>query len=159
MRNRVARRLSTMGLMMLLPAMAASGCNYNNNSSAPSPVQHNETFTGTLQPLGSDFKSFTVVFSAAPTNLSAIVNSLTAVSSSTPVTGVTIGLGFGGISSGACAVQILNPVTPLGQEQVVTGGVDAGTYCVRISDCPTGSTGCTSVLTEPVTYSLTVKHF
>jgi len=149
-----------MGLSVLMLAVAASGCNYNNsNNSGPSPIPQNETFTGTLQPLGVDFKSFTIVFSAAPTNLSAIVNSLRTVSSATPVTGVTIGVGFGVISNGACVVQILNPAAPLGSEQVVPGGADAGTYCVRISDCPAGSTSCSSVLTEPVTYSLTVKHF
>jgi hypothetical protein len=157
MRNRVVLRLSSIGLSFTMLAMAASGC--TTDSTGPSPVPQSETFTGTLQPQGFDFKSFTVTFPAAATNLSVIVTSLTTVATSTPVTGVTIGVGFGVMSQGACSVQIFNPVAPLGTEQSVPGGVEAGTYCIRISDCPPLTGSCTSVLTEPVTYSMTVKHF
>jgi hypothetical protein len=150
-------RLSSMGLSVMMLAMAASSC--NSDSTGPSPVPQNDTFTGTLQPAGTDYKTFTIAFTAAPTNLSAIVNSLTTVANATPITGVTIGIGFGSETVGTCSVAIMNPAAPLGQEQFVPGGVSAGTYCVRISDCPTGTTGCSSVLTEPVTYSMTVKHF
>jgi hypothetical protein len=146
-----------MGLSLTMLAVAASGC--TTDSTGPSPVPQNETFTGTLQPQGIDFKSFTVTFPAAPTNLSVIVNSLTTVANSTPVTGVTIGIGFGVVVQGVCSVQLFEPATALGVEQVVPGGVSAGTYCVRISDCPALTAGCTSVLAEPVTYSMTVKHF
>src|ERR1700754_112663 len=106
--NRVATRLSSMGLSVMMLAVAASSC--NSDSTAPSPVPQNETFTGSLQPLGSDFKTFTVAFTAAPTNLSVIVNNLTTVANATPVTGITIGIGFGVVVSGACSVQITNPV-------------------------------------------------
>ena len=77
----------------------------------------------------------------------------------TPVTGVTTGVGFGSVVQGVCSVQLFDPAAALGLELSVPGGVSAGTYCVRISDCPAASTGCTSVLTEAVTYSMTVKHF
>jgi hypothetical protein len=157
MRYRVALRLSSIGLSLTMLAMAGAGC--TSDSTGPSPIPQNETFTGTLQPLGTDFKSFTVAFEAAPTNLSAVVNSLTTVANSTPLTGVTIGVGFGVVVQGVCSVQILNPAAVLGADQVVPGGVTAGTYCVRISDCPASAVGCASVLTEPVTYSMTVKHF
>lgn len=150
-------RNTVIGLSLTMLAMAAAGC--TADSTGPSPVPQNDTFTGTLQPQGVDFKTFTVNFTAAPTTLSVVVNSLTTVANSTPVTGVTIGVGFGIVSQGACVVQIFNPAAPLGTDQAVPGGIDAGTYCVRISDCPQGITGCTSVLTEPVTYSMTVKHF
>jgi hypothetical protein len=126
----------------------------------PTLVLKNDVFTGTLQPQGADAKNFTVTFSAAPTDLSVTVNSLTAVTGGTPVTGVTVGIGLGLPSAlAACGVQVLTPNVALGQEIKLQGGINAGTYCVQISDCPTGTTGCTSQLTQSVTYNLTVKHY
>ncbi len=130
-----------------------------NPGTGPTLVLKNDVFTGTLQPLGIDFKSFTVNFSAAPTDLTVVVNSLTTVTGATPVTGVTVGIGLGLPTSTACAVQVLTPTVALGQNLTLPGGISAGTYCVQISDCPTASTGCTSQLTQPVTYNLTVKHY
>ena len=54
MRYRVARHLSSMGLSLTLLAMAASAC--TTDSTGPSPVPQNETFTGTLQPQGYRFQ-------------------------------------------------------------------------------------------------------
>jgi hypothetical protein len=158
MRSAVATRFSAVTLAVTLGLFGAA-CGSSNDSTGPSPILSTETFTGTLQPLGTDFKTFTVAFTAAPTELSVVVNTLTTVANSTPVTGITIGVGFGGVSSGACSVQIGNPAATLGQELFVPNGASAGTYCVLISDCPAGATGCTSRLTEPVTYSMTVKHY
>jgi len=50
-------------------------------------------------------------------------------------------------------------VATLGQELFAPSGASPGTYCIQIFDCPTGTTGCTSTLTEAVTYSMTVKHY
>jgi hypothetical protein len=152
----VARRLVQIALGATLWSSLAS-C--TNPGTAPTLVQKSDVFTGTLQPLGADFKNFTVNFSAAPTDLSVIVNSLTTVTGATPVTGITVGVGLGLPAVTACAVQVLTPNVALGQELKLQGGISAGTYCVQISDCPTGSTGCTSQLTQPVTYNLTVKHY
>lgn len=135
---------------------AAAGC---GSSTAPTPVAKTEVFTGTLQPLGVDFKTFSIAYAQSATDVSITVNSLTTVAASTPVTGITIGVGIGTVSGATCAVQVQNPAAVLGQELFAPSGASAGNYCVQISDCPTGTTGCTSTLTEPVNYSMTVKHY
>jgi hypothetical protein len=152
----VVRRLVQIAVVAFVWSSLAS-C--TSPGTAPSLVLKNDVFTGMLQPLGFDAKNFTVNFSAAPTDLSVTVNSLTAVTGGTPVTGVTVGIGLGLPTGTACAVQVLTPNVALGQEISLQGGINAGTYCVQISDCPTGQTGCTSQLTQPVTYNLTVKHY
>jgi hypothetical protein len=152
----VARRLVQFVVVALVWSSLAS-C--TSPGTAPTLVLKNDVFTGTLQPLGADSKNFTVTFSAAPTDLNVTVNSLTAVTGGTPVTGVTVGIGLGLPTALACAVQVLTPNVALGQKISLAGGISAGTYCVQISDCPTGSTGCTSQLTQPVTYNLTVAHY
>ena len=151
-----ARRLSTLALGATI-ATFAPGCG-DSNPAAPTPVLKTESFTGTLQPLGVDFKTFTIAYTGT-TDLSVIVNSLTTVAGATPITGITIGIGFGTVSGSTCAAQIQAPAAPLNQELFAPNGASAGAYCVQIYDCPTGATGCTSTLTEAVTYSMTVKHY
>ena len=116
----------------------AVGC--GASPTASEPVLQTQTFTGT-------------------SDLSVIVNSLTNVAGTTPVTGITIGLGLGAPSGATCSLQLQTAVAGLGQEMFAPNGATAGNYCVQISDCPTGSTGCASTLAEAVTYSITVKHY
>jgi hypothetical protein len=149
-----ARRVLPIALGAIVFSMGA-GC---GSSTAPSPVAMTEVFTGMLQPLGVDFKTFTVAAQGV-TDLSITVNSLNTVAASTPVTGITVGVGIGTVSGTACAVQVQNPAAVLGQELFAPNGASPGAYCVQISDCPTGTSGCTSTLTEPVNYSMTVKHY
>ena len=96
---------------------------------------------------------------AATTDLSVTVTSLTTVANATPVTGITIGLGFGTVSGSTCAAQIQAPAAPLNQELFAPNGASAGAYCVQIYDCPTGTASCTPTLAEAVNYSMTVKHY
>ena len=109
--------------------------------------------------LGIDFKTFTIGYVQSSSDLSVIVNSLTTVAASTPVTGITIGIGFGAVSGSSCSLQVQTPVANLGQELFAPNGASAGAYCVQIFDCPTGASGCTSILSEAVNYSMTVKHY
>jgi hypothetical protein len=155
MHVRAVTRLASIALGAILLSFAA-GC---GSATAPSPILATENLTGTLQPLGTDFKTFAVTYTQAPTDLSVTINSLTTVAGQTPVTGVTIGIGFGTVANSACAVQVSTPTATLGVELFAPNGANAGTYCIQISDCPTGTTGCSSVLTEAVTYSMTVKHY
>ncbi len=156
MDRRAVARTSPIALAAILLALVTS-C--NKSPTTPSPVLQTETFTGTLQPLGLDYKTFTVTYAQSTTDLSVIVNSLTSVASSTAVTGITIGVGFGTVSGSTCALQVQTPVANLGQELFAPNGASPGPYCVQIFDCPTGASGCTSLLTEAVTYSMTVKHY
>jgi hypothetical protein len=153
---RAARRLSLVAPCAILFTLI-SAC--NDSPTAPTPVPQSETFTGTLQPLGADFKTFTIAFTQGTTDLSVKVNTLTTVEGGTPITGVTIGVGFGAVSGTSCSLQIQTPVAVLGEELFAPNGASAGQYCVQIFDCPTGATGCTSVLTEAVSYSMTVNHY
>jgi hypothetical protein len=157
MHSRLARRLAAVPFVALVLS-AASSCNANKGT-APSLTLRTETFTGTLQPGGIDAKTFTVAFTAAPTELTATVNSLVAINGSRPITGITIGLGFGVPAQSGCFVQLQATAAALGQDLSVPGGVNAGTYCLQISDCPANTTGCSSTLSEPVTDSMTVKHY
>jgi hypothetical protein len=155
MRWRAARPLSlALGATLVV---LISSC--NKSPTAPDPVLQTETFTGTLQPLGVDFKNFAVVYAQSTSDLSVIVTNLTTVANSTPVTGITIGIGFGALSGSTCSMQVQTPVAALNQELFAPNGASPGNYCVQIFDCPTGATGCTSQLTEAVTYSMTVKHY
>ena len=153
---RTARRVLPIALCATVLLMGA-GC--GGSPTAPTPVAKIENFTGTLQPLGIDFKTFIIAYAQGTTDLSVTVNSLSTVAGSTPVTGITIGVGIGTVSGATCSLQLQTPVATLGQELFAPNGASAGTYCVQIYDCPTGATGCTSMLTEPVTYTMTVKHY
>ena len=139
-------------------AFLASGCG-GSNPAAATPALQTETFTGTLQPLGLDVKTFTIAYAQGTSDLSVTVNSLTTVTGSTPVTGITVGVGLGAPSGASCSLQLQTPVAALGQELYAPNGATAGSYCVQISDCPSGATGCSSTLAEAVTYSMTVKHY
>ena len=92
MARRAVARLFPIALGAILLSFVAS-C--GDSPTAPTPVQQTETFTGTLQPLGTDYKTFAVVFTQSATDLSVVVSSLTTVANSAPVTGITIGVGFG----------------------------------------------------------------
>lgn len=135
----------------------AAGC--GGSPTTPTPPIVTENFTGTLQPLGVDFKTFTITYTQGVTDVSVTVNSLTTVDDPAPVTGITIGVGIGTVSGSVCALQVQTPVAALGQELFAPNGASSGLYCVEIYDCPAGATGCTSTLTKPVTYSMTVKHY
>ncbi len=154
MQRRAARRLPAIARCAIVLTLAA-GC--GGSPSAPTPVAQTETFTGTLQPLGVDFKTFTIALQGT-SDLSVTVNTLTTAGGAA-VTGITIGIGFGVVVGSACSLQIQTPVANLGQELFAPNGAAPGPYCVEIYDCPTGATGCSSTLTEPVTYSMVVKHY
>lgn len=83
MPTRTARRLSSIALcaIVLFTAAACGG-----SATAPTPVTTTDTFTGTLQPLGVDFKTFTIAYAQGTSDLSVTVNSLSTTAGSTPVT-------------------------------------------------------------------------
>ena len=151
-----ARRLVVVTPCAILLGLAGA-C--GGSPTAPEPVLQTENLTGTLQPLGVDFKTITVAFTQGATDSSITITSLATVANATPVTGITIGLGIGTVSGATCAVQLQAPAAVLNQEMFAPNGASAGTYCIQLSDCPTGATGCTSTLTEAVTYRMTVKHY
>jgi hypothetical protein len=152
MPSHAVRRFAAVTLVLTF----AAGC---GSVTAPDPVQKTEVFTGTLQPLGSDFKTFSIAYTQGTTDLSVSVDTLKTVANATSITGITIGIGFGTVSGTSCTLAIQTPTAALAQELFAPNGASAGTYCVQIFDCPTGTTGCSSMLPEPVTYSMTVRHY
>jgi hypothetical protein len=151
--------LSTTVRLATIVALIAAGVSCKNNSTPPTPIPMTETFTGTLQPASADSKPFTVKYSYGASDLSVTVNSLVTVANSTAVTGITIGVAFGNISGTTCVEALSQRAAPLGQPITAQQVAVAGTYCVQISDCVAGTTGCTSMLTEPVTYNLSITHY
>jgi hypothetical protein len=124
----------------------------------PSPVQVTEKFTGTLNPRSLDYKTFNVNYTYNPTEVDVTVNSLATLANGTPVTGITIGVAIGQLSAtNTCVEQVFNRTATIGQSYPSTA--NAGLYCAQISDCPQNTIGCTSNLTEPVTYTMTVVHY
>jgi len=140
MRSRTASPVLLVSFLLWIGA--AAGC---KSPAPPSPVLATETFTGTLAPQGTATHTFTVKYVFSSTDLSVIVNSLN------PLTGITIGVGFGTVSGTACSLLVSTATAPIGQELFANGGASAGNYCVQIFDAGT--------LTDSVNYSITVKHY
>ncbi|MEO7189873.1 MAG: hypothetical protein ABI051_02325 [Vicinamibacterales bacterium] len=135
----------------LLLAAAAAGC--SKNPAAPTPVLTTETFTGSLQVLGSSSKNFTVNYSLSASDASVTVTSLTTSANSTPIT-TTIGIGFGVPAfDGTCtrSATYSSSVAAINQELPALGVFGQGTYCVQIFDAGT--------LTQAANYTFVVKHY
>jgi len=104
--------------------------------------------------MGTASHNFTVTYSAAATNASITVTSLATVADQTPQA-ITIGVGFGYLNLGVCTVVLSNPAAPIGTElPTTTAPFQGATYCVQIFDNQASPT-----VTEPLTYTLTVKHY
>ncbi len=123
MSTRTARPVLPIALCATVLSISA-GC--GGSPVAPTPVAQTENFTGTLQPLGFDVKTFTIVYTQGSSDLSVTVNSLSTVAGSTPVTGITIGVGVGTMSGATCSLQLQTPVATLGQELFAPNGASAG---------------------------------
>jgi hypothetical protein len=136
---------------------AVSACKKDAPIAGPDPVVETEVFTGVIHPAGASMHPFTVSYGFATTNASAIVTKLTTVKDGIPAP-VTLGMGFGNLSTqGNClrVAHLSNGAAPFNQEMFVPNDTFApGTYCFEVYDNPT-----TPTVTEPLNYSITVKHF
>jgi hypothetical protein len=120
------------------------------------PTLATENFTGAIAPGGTASHTFTVRYQVSYTDASVTVTSLTSVATGAAAP-ITIGIAFGNINQGICtrAPSYTNPAALLNQEQPTDDlPFIAGSYCVQIFDNPTGST-----VTEPLNYTLTVRHY
>ncbi|MEZ5319551.1 MAG: hypothetical protein R2752_19280 [Vicinamibacterales bacterium] len=122
-------RLVTLSLLIC----AASACNDNTTPTTPSGSQteftRTEIYLGTLAPAGSGFYSFTL---GTDGRVELTLNSLTDPSSG-DLLDRTLTLGLGRPAAMDCAVTSSSDVTP-GFGAQVSSSIQAGTYCVRISD-------------------------
>ena len=152
MTSRIRRALG----IVLFSCVAAASCNQSATMVTPSPVLATETFTGTINPLGSVSHSFTVTYASANSDASITVNSLVTVTSGS-AQAITIGVGFGTLNVGVCtrATAYTNAAAPLNTELATSGSpFAAGSFCVQVFDNPDAPT-----VAEPLTYSITVKHY
>jgi hypothetical protein len=137
---------------MLLGLVAGCG----SSPTAPTATLVTETFTGTLSPRGLSFHTFNVNYDAAYSDASVTVTRLVTVADGTEQP-ITVGVGFGTVSVGACtrAAILTNAVAQYNTELPTNGSPFlAGPYCIAVFDNLDAPT-----VTEPLTYTLTVKHY
>ena len=144
-------RLSLCGALCLAVALiGAAGCDDDTGLPPviPTPIEITEPpFTGTLVINGGVTTPFVVTL---PGTVTAILDSL----APNPDSALTVGLALGTWNGTSCAVQMLeglfNDNTGVGSG--IAGQANAaGNLCVRIAD--------NGKLTEPVTFSVTIKHY
>jgi hypothetical protein len=134
---------------------AAAGCG-SSSPTAPvvDPTVVSDTFTGTINPLGTDSHTFTVAYAGGTSNASITVTALATVANQTPQN-ITIGVGFGSLNQGVCTAALTIPAAAVGAElATTTSPFLAGAYCVLVFDNPAAPT-----VTEPLTYTIKVSHF
>jgi hypothetical protein len=151
----MTRRSGLAGLFLLALSVGLADCG-SSTATAPTAVATvvADTFTGTINPQGTDSHNFTVNYAAATTNASITVVSLVTVANQTPQA-ITIGVAFGTLNLGVCNAAISNPAAPIGTELPTTNApFQNGTYCVMVFDNTAAPT-----VTEPLTYNITVKHY
>jgi hypothetical protein len=148
------RRISSAALAFALLGLL-SAC--NKSTTIPSAVLTTDTLSGTVNPGGSDFKTFTVNYAYANTDAILTVTSIKSVATGAALS-ITIGAGFGQIQfDGTC-----NGRTSSFHDDAAAIGVPHNTqpsqpfgpgnnYCVSVYDAGT--------VTEPVTYTVTVQHY
>ena len=123
---------------------ACSGSGSNSSSAlAPSGTLVTDTFSGTVQPGGLDFHTFTVTTGGTV--------SITLLTAGPPAT-ITMGLAIGTPSStGTCALLSGgSTLATAGSTAQLTGTVAAGSYCVEVVDVGNAA--------GPIAYSLTAAH-
>jgi hypothetical protein len=132
--------------LALLTAMAACSSNNNNSTSTTPTTPVNlttETFTGTVNSGGNDFKTFTV------TQAGELDITLTQVG---PPATISVGLGLGQPSAGTCQFTIPNAygTVQAGSTPQISGTANAGQFCVEVYDVGN--------IQAPITYTVTVVH-
>ena len=154
----IARPLCRLALSASV--VLGTGCGGSDSDTttptSPSAVLATETFTGTINPLGSASHTFTVTYATAYTNASMTITTLATIASS-ETQPTTIGVGFGTTNVGVCtrSANFTNAAAPLNTELATNGApFIAGTYCIQLFDNAESPT-----ITEPVAYSVTVKHY
>ena len=132
-------------MLMLIATLAAFGCggDAETPTSATSTAPITILFSGTLQPRGTRFYSYTL---ATAGQVSAMLASLER--GVTPVTN-TLELGIGIPAGTGCATTITS-MTSTSLIPQLKQDFGAGTYCVRISD--------TDGLPVPMNFTIKVVH-
>ena len=128
--------------VFILACTAAAGCGDDPVPTTPieSPVEINETFTGTVTILGASSHVFTTERAGQ-----AIVQ----LDSLAPDSTATVSLIFGTWNGNACQLVLVKDDATAGSSLI--GNASVGSFCIRVSDI--------GRLTEPTTYTIKVTHF
>jgi ABC-type glycerol-3-phosphate transport system substrate-binding protein len=146
--------------IVLLAAGALAACSGSTTSpttpTAPSGPVTNEVFAGTVSPPSSGaLQSASNPFTVAVGNSSISVTLTSAVETlpdGTLLPTVTMGLGLGTWSNGACTLEPNTFTTAQGGSVAqISGTISAGSYCVSVSDV-TNQLG-------PVAYAVAIAHY
>ena len=140
---REARRFAALPAAALALLIGACG---SNDTTTPTTTpsgsdvpRTTETFTGTLTPRSAMWHPFTVQVAGT------IDVTLTSLS---PVSTLTVGVGVGITPTNGCDVQAWNNAATTGT--ILTSAINPGTFCVTVYDM--GS------VTDAVTYTVAVTH-
>jgi hypothetical protein len=145
------RRLAAVALGAALFGSAAA-C--NTNPTFPTPTIIDDELSGTVEPGGESFQTFTVEYPFTGTDATVTIVSLTLAATGEPLD-TTIGVGFGTITGSTCtrAGSSTQNDAAVGQEYTTQGSLFfAGTYCLSVFDA-------SGTLPGPTNYVLRVRHY
>lgn len=136
-------RLLIAGLVCLMFSVACDNSNGDSTPTAGTPTLTTDTFTGTVDVMGTKSHNFTVA-QAGPVSIT-----LTAAG---PPSTIFMGLGVGTpATDGTCTLLAgASTSTQAGTSAQLTGSAGAGTFCVAIFDIGNQSAA--------ITYTITVQH-
>ena len=134
-------RLLSASALVFVCALAA-GCGDDAVPTTPEPpAQINETFLGTINPLGADTHFFTTQQTG---------QAIATLDSLAPDSTARVTFMFGTWNGAYCTVTFVTDEATTGT-RFVGNASGPGAFCVRISDI--------GKITAPTTYSITVSHF
>ena len=134
-------------LIAVLTALAA-GCGDDESATAPTtttPTVITVTYTGTIDPGGSRFYSFT---NTAAGSVTAFLASVTAADGKVPLA-LPLEIGIGVPAGTGCATTTAQVVAP-GLVTQVTASLAAGVFCLRVADA--------GELRGPVSFAVRFSH-
>lgn len=132
-------------VLVLGLALAAAGCGSDSTPTSPTTPANptTVTFSGTLSANGAANHVFTA------TGAGTVTLTLTSVSIESGATPPIIGISLGGVNNLACTAVVSRDQAVQGSS--IAGTTAGGTLCARVFDAY-------GVVTDPVSYTLTVVH-
>jgi hypothetical protein len=148
----LAQRSLSLAAAVTLLGLTAS-CS-KNSPTTPTATLVTEDKSGTLVIGGTDTKTFTVNYTYDYTPASVTLKSVTSTATGAPLS-ITLGLSFGSVNSfdQSCtrSSQATQNAAAIGVENATGSIFSVGPFCMQAFDAGT--------LTEPVNYTVTIKHY
>ena len=149
----LAQRSLSLAAAVTLLGLTAS-CS-KNSPTTPTATLVTEDKSGTLVVGGTDTKTFTVNYTYDYTPASVTLKSMTSVATGAAPSNTSIGLSFGSLNTfdGSCtrSSQATQNAAVVGVENATGSIFSVGPFCMQAFDAGT--------LTEPINYTVTIKHY